>query len=160
MTNLPTNQPASDFPMDQDPHSGPVVVNHTPPPTTDDGSQVIDAQLPPVPQEALVGVDAALANKKTIANTNITITSAKTDIDGISNALSNTATRITTAISLIVSRTNTVIMNSSNTTIKSILLKNVFTVAKISKDVTMTANNLLNTLGKLFLFKYRVPFGI
>ena len=94
-------------------------------------------------------VDAAAANKKVIGNTNITITTAKTDIDGISNALSNAATRISTAISLIVSRTNTVIMNSSNATIKSILLNNVFTVAKISKDVTMTANNLLNTLSNM-----------
>jgi hypothetical protein len=94
-------------------------------------------------------VDAALANKKAIANTNITITTAKTDIDGISNALSNTATRISTAISLIVSRTNTLIMNSSNTNVKSLLLKNVFIVSKISKDCTMTANNLLNTLSNM-----------
>jgi hypothetical protein len=94
-------------------------------------------------------IDAATANKKAIASTNINISAAKTDIDGISNALSNTATRITTAISLIVSRTNTVIMNSSNANIKTMLLNNVFTVAKISKDVTMTSNNLLNTLSNM-----------
>jgi hypothetical protein len=94
-------------------------------------------------------VDAAQANRKAINSTNINITTAKTDIDGISNALSNTSTRITTAISLIVSRTNTVIMNSANSNIKKLLLKNVFMVAKISKDVTMTANSLLNTLSNM-----------
>ena len=94
-------------------------------------------------------IDAAQVNKKAIANTNINIATAKTDIDGISNALSNTATRITTAISLIVSRTSTLIANSTNNNIKSLLLNNVFMIAKISKDVTMTANNVLNTLSNM-----------